>query len=229
MLRYAALLLTGSALLGAAPAWADIEARQTEGVWQVSADGERLSEVLTAIQSEAGFRLVGADRLIDDNAVTVDLTGPLDDIIARLLQGFDYALVYGETPETEGQIQRLVLLSGRAGTAPDESQRAGPTRLSDETMTEEDGERVSALLQRQVQPLVDADNGVDTSAATQVAAMPSGSDSGNGNGNEGGGSGDDLDAETQAQLAEATQRAQRDLEALVRALREQENNQNDGN
>jgi len=228
MLRYAALLLTGSAFLGAAPAWADIEARQTDGVWQVSADGERLSEVLTAIQTEAGFRLVGADRLIDDNAVTVDLTGPLDDIIARLLQGFDYALVYGETPETEGQIQRLVLLSGRAGTAPDESQRAGPTRLSDETMTEEDGERVSALLQRQVQPLVDADNGVDTSASTQVAAAAPSSNSGNGDG-DGGGSGDDLDAETQAQLAEATQRAQRDLEALVRALREQENNQNDGN
>lgn len=230
MLRYAAYLLAGTVLFSAAPAWADIQARESNGVWQVSAEGERLSQVLTAIQSEAGFRLVGADRLIDDNAVTVDLTGPLDDVIARLLQGFDYALVYGETPDTEGQIQRLVLLSGRTGSAPDESQRAGPTRLSDETMTEEDGERVSALLQRQVQPLVDGDNGEDSASTTQVAALPSGSSSGNGDstGNEGG-SGDDLDAETQAQLAEATQRAQRDLEALVRALREQENNQNDGN
>lgn len=228
MLRYAAFLLAGTALLGAAPAWADIRAEQTGGVWQVSAEGERLSEVLAAIQAEAGFRLVGADRLIDDNAVTMELTGPLDDVIARLLQGFDYALVYGETPETEGQIQRLVLLSGRAGSAPDESQRAGPTRLSDETMTGEDGERVSALLQRQVQPLVDADNGIDPAAETQTAALPSGSQSGTGDGGSGGESGNDLDAETQAQLAEATRRAQRDLEALVRALREQENNPNGG-
>ena len=93
-------------------------------------------------------------------------------------------------------------------------------------MTPEDGERVSALLQRQVQPLVDADSG-ETTGETQTAAMASAADSGSGNNDNTGsdsGSGDDLDPETQAQLAEATQRAQRDLEALVRALREQEGN-----
>tara|TARA_R110002072_G_scaffold105386_6_gene230357 strand:+ start:2211 stop:2894 length:684 start_codon:yes stop_codon:yes gene_type:complete len=226
MLRYAAIAGLGAALGCVAPAFADIRAEQSDNVWQVSSEGERLSEVLAAIQSEAGFRLVGADRLIEDNPVSVDLTGPLDDVIARLLQGFDYALVYGETPETEGQIQRLVLLSGREGGAPDDSQRAGPTRLTDDAMTPEDGERVSALLQRQVQPLVDADSG-ETTGETQTAAMASAADSGSGNNDNTGsdsGSGDDLDPETQAQLAEATQRAQRDLEALVRALREQEGN-----
>ena len=78
MLRYAAIAGLGAALGCVAPAFADIRAEQSDNVWQVSSEGERLSEVLAAIQSEAGFRLVGADRLIEDNPVSVDLTGPLD-------------------------------------------------------------------------------------------------------------------------------------------------------
>ena len=89
--------------------------------------------------------------------------------MARLLQGYDYAVVYGETPETEGEIQRIVLLSGRAGTAPDDSQRIAPRRL-DPAASEEDGERVTEMLARQVQPLVDADNGVETTTVAANAA-----------------------------------------------------------
>lgn len=201
-------------------AQADITATRSGETWQVNAEGERLSEVLSAIQSEAGFRLVGLDRLEEDPAVDTELTGSLAEVMARLLQGYDYAVVYGETPETEGEIQRLVLLSGRAGTAPDDSQRIAPRRLDPDT-TEEDGARVSEMLTRQVQPLVDADNGVEP---TTVAANTTPS-SGENETPPADGEDYDLDPETQAQLAEATRRAQQDLEALVNSLRAHE----DGN
>ncbi len=142
------------------------------------------------------------------------------------MQGFDYALVYGETPETEGQVQRLVLLSGRAGATPDDSQRAVATRLPDESeMTPEDGARVSALLERQVQPLINAELGTSEPSVDSQTVASAGD---TGSSDSSGSSNDELDAETQAQLAEATRRAQQDLEALVRALREQENNANSG-
>ena len=212
-------LLASTAFAAAliAPAQADVSATRTDNTWQVSSDGERLSEVLSAIQSEAGFH-----RLEDDPAVETDLSGSLPDVISRLLQGYDYAVVYGETPETEGEIQRLVLLSGRAGSAPDDSQRIAPRRL-EPGASEEDGERVAAMLARQVQPLVDQDNGVETTTTT-VAVNTSGSGGSNDPTDTGGGGDDgELDAETQAQLAEATRRAQADLEALVNSLRAAEN------
>lgn len=217
-----ASLLASAALI--APAAADVNAERNGDSWQVSASGDRLSAVLTAIRDEAGFRLVGLDRLEEDPAINADLEGSLAEVMSRLLQGYDYAVVYGETPETEGEIQRIVLLSGRAGTAPDDSQRIAPRRLDPE-VTEEDGERVSAMLARQVQPLVDADNGVET---TTVASNTTPSNPSDTPSNEGG-TGDDgeLDAETQAQLAEATRRAQADLEALVNSLRAHEDGNND--
>lgn len=215
-----ASILASAALI--APAAADVNAERNGDTWQVSASGDRLSEVLSAIRDEAGFRLVGLDRLEEDPAIDAELQGTLADVVSRLLQGYDYAVVYGETPETEGEIQRIVLLSGRAGTAPDDSQRIAPRRLDPET-TEEDGERVSAMLARQVQPLVDADNGVETTTvASNTVAAGNGADAPSGDG--GNGEGDyELDAETQAQLAEATRRAQADLEALVNSLRAHEN------
>ena len=219
-----ASLLASAALT--APAVADVNAERNGDTWQVSASGESLSEVLTAIRDEAGFRLVGLDRLEEDPAIDADLEGSLADVVSRLLQGYDYAVVYGETPETEGEIQRIVLLSGRAGTAPDDSQRIAPRRL-DSTTSEEDGARVSAMLARQVQPLVDADNGVEPSttvASNTVANSGNGSDTPSGDGGNGNGDDYELDAETQAQLAEATRRAQADLEALVNSLRAQEGN-----
>jgi len=205
-------------------AFADITASQDAGVWQVSAEGEALSEVLSAIQAEAGFRLVGADRLVEDNPVNADLSGSLDDVLARLLSGFDYALVYGETPETRDQLQRVVLLSGRSGDAPDETQRVRVERVTSD-MSEEDGERVSDMLARQVQPLIDAESGDDetdagSSSVAAAATTPSPSPASDSSG------GDDyeLDPETQAALAEATRRAQQDLQALVNALQAAEDN-----
>jgi len=219
-------ILALAAMVSIAPsAWADISVSHAEGVWEVSATGEPLSDVLASIQSEVGFRLVGADRLIDDNPVNAELSGSLNDVLARLLDGFDYALVYGETPETENQLQRVVLLSGRSGDAPDESQRLSVERLPSE-LTDEDGERVSNLLARQVQPLIDAesdtsDAGIGNNASLSAApAAPSTAPATS--------SGDDyeLDPETQAALAEATRRAQQDLQALVNALQAAENNDN---
>jgi len=206
-------------------AMADISISQSDDVWQVSATGEPLSEVLASIQAEAGFRLVGAGRLIDDEPVTTELSGSLGDVLVRLLDGFDYALVYGETPETEDQLQRVVLLSGRTGDAPDESQRLSVERLPSE-LTDEDGERVSDLLARQVQPLIDAESGAtgagvgENASLSAEPAAPSTAPATS--------SGDDyeLDPETQAALAEATRRAQQDLQALVNALQAAEDNGN---
>lgn len=219
-----ASLLVSAALV--APAAADVTATRNGDDWQVSATGDRLSEVLTAIRDEAGFRLVGLDRLEEDPAVDTQLEGSLADVMARLLQGYDYAVVYGETPETEGEIQRIVLLSGRAGTAPDDSQRIAPRRL-DPAASEEDGERVTEMLARQVQPLVDADNGVETTTVAANAAPADANPSDTPSGETGNGDDYDLDPETQAQLAEATRRAQQDLEALVNSLRAHEDGGND--
>lgn len=204
---------------------ADIEVAQDDGIWDVTAAGEPLSQVLAAIQSEAGFRLVGSDRLIDDNPVTAEISGSLDDVLARLLTGFDYALVYGETPETSGELQRLVLLSGRAGGAPDESQRLAIERLPG-AMSEEDGERVSDLLARQVQPLIDAENGTGESGDTATASATVPNAPASGDSASSGGGNDELDPETQAALAEATRRAQQDLQALVNALQAAEDGGN---
>jgi hypothetical protein len=218
-----------AALALSASAFADISVQENDGNWQVSAEGEALSEVLAAIQAEAEFRLIGADRLVDDNAVTADIEGSLDDVLNRLLSGFDYALVYGETPETRSRLQRVVLLSGRSGNAPDETQRLSVERLPSE-MSTEDGERVSDLLARQVQPLLAAEageSGSEDSSVTVAATAPANSSTSSGS--DSGGSGDDdyeLDPETQAALAEATRRAQQDLQALVNAL---QNAENDGN
>ncbi|WP_394693765.1 hypothetical protein [Hyphobacterium sp.] len=219
------LMAAAFALATATSASADINVEDNDGVWTVSATGEPLSEVLSAIQAEAGFRLVGADRLIDDNPVSADMNGSLDDVLARLLSGFDYALVYGETPETTDQLQRVVLLSGRAGDAPDETQRLTVERLPAE-LSEEDGERVSDLLARQVQPLIDAESGTTTTAEAETSPLTSaGSSSASETPTT---SGDDyeLDPETQAALAEATRRAQQDLQALVNALQAAEDNGN---
>jgi hypothetical protein len=223
--RFGLTLTAMASLALSASAFAEISVQEADGNWQVSAEGEALSEVLSAIQAEAEFRLVGADRLIDDNAVTAEIEGSLDDVLNRLLSGFDYALVYGETPETRSQLQRVVLLSGRSGNAPDETQRLSVERLPSE-MSTEDGERVSDLLARQVQPLLAAESvetgSTDTTVAAAATAPASGSTS---SGSESNGDGDDyeLDPETQAALAEATRRAQQDLQALVNALQSAEN------
>lgn len=222
------LIISVSALsLMAASAGADITVDQTDNQWEVTADGDALSDVLAALRDEAGFRLVGADRLVDDRPVTADLTGELGDILGRLLAGYDYALVYGDTPETAGELQRLVLLSGRSGEAPDESQRVRMERMSD-GVSEEDGARVSDMLQRQVQPLIDAENGADAgeNESADETAMAAADPANTSPPNTGSDDDYELDPETQAALAEATRRAQQDLQALVNALRAAEDNDN---
>lgn len=219
------LIAAAASTLGfSSAAMADIEVGQDEGVWAVSAAGEPLSEVLSAIQAEAGFRLVGADRLIDDHPVITELSGSLGDVLARLLAGFDYALVYGETPETADQLQRLILLSGRSGDTPDESQRLTVERLPGE-LSEEDGERVSNLLARQVQPLIESETAESGSQAGETMALTEAPAAA---GDSTPSSNDDyeLDPETQAALAEATRRAQQDLQALVNALQAAEDGDN---
>lgn len=220
------LMAAALALTSAATAAADISVEDSDGVWTVSATGEPLSEVLAAIQSEAGFRLVGADRLIDDNAVSADISGALGDVLARLLSGFDYALVYGETPETSDELQRVVLLSGRSGDAPDETQRLTVERLPDE-LSEEDGERVSDLLARQVQPLMDAESGTTDATGGEAGTLSAAPETPSTAPPTSSGDDYELDPETQAALAEATRRAQQDLQALVNALQAAE--ENDGN
>ncbi|MCW5724713.1 MAG: hypothetical protein KIS81_07120 [Maricaulaceae bacterium] len=223
-----------AALSATAPSWAEIRVERTGEAWRVSAEGERLSEVLSALSAEAGFRLAGTERLVANPPVEVSLEAPLADVLYFLLRDRDYALVYGETPETQNQLQRLVVLSGRAGGAPDESHRPAPLRLPDQRpLSSDDAARVAAMLQRQAMPLVMADAGDRAGYGPTAGGAPDGrsgtggGDNGGGNGDGGGNDGGGLDDDTQAQLAEATRRAHADLQALVNALRQHEGQRND--
>ena len=207
-----------------APAAADISISQEAGMWTIAADGESLDQVVAQLSEEAGFRLTGGDRLAAGPGLNGSIEGDLRSVAERLLRGRDYALVFGETPETADQLQRIVILSGRVGDMPltSEARPSIPDTRPVQPLTEDEAERVSALLARQIQPLIDAEEGGETTlaansasgASTPSAQAPADPDM----------STDDLDAETQAALAAATQQARADLQALVNALQEHEQN-----
>ena len=216
-----------------APALADIDVEALEtGLWRVSAEGETLDLVITRLAEESDLELRGGDRLASGPGLDGEIEGTLNEVVLRLLRGRDYALVYGETPETQDQIQRVVILSDRVGDiAPDGAARPAAERLEPvRPVTQEDAERVSAMLRRQVQPLLDAEaqaNGEAPAVTSAAAGSASQGPSGDGAGGDGGDA--DLDAATQAQLAEATRRAQADLQALVNALQAQDRAAGNGN
>lgn len=205
-----------------APAVAEIRVSEEAGVWTVSADGESLDQVAAAFSEQAGFRLSGGDRLAAGPGLNGAIEGDLRTVAERLLRGRDYAFVFGETPETADQLQRVVILSGRIGDMPATTSDARPSIPETrpvQPLTEEEAERVSSLLARQIQPLIDAEDGTGSAAAVTADAGSAASAQADPDLST-----DELDAETQAALAAATQQARADLQALVNALQEHERN-----
>ncbi|MCH8488827.1 MAG: hypothetical protein LAT81_02710 [Oceanicaulis sp.] len=209
-------------LLAAAPAQDDIRIEQADGVWRISADDQRLGDVLHGLGAEAGFRLTGAERFASERVFNVSLEGSLDQVLQSLLRDRDYVFVYDEAAGSDSVGQRLVLLSGRPGSAPNQSRRSEPQRLADSFQASpDDTARLAVMLQNQLQPYLfvetETPGGARGPASTGVAAAGTPPRSG---------AGDDApvqpDTVSDAQMAEATRRAQADLRALVNALRQHE-------
>jgi hypothetical protein len=213
-------------LLAAAPAQDNIRIEQADGVWRISADDQRLGDVLHGLGAEAGFRLSGAERFATERVFNVSLEGSLEQVLQSLLRDRDYVFVYDEAAAPDSAGHRLVLLSGRPGSAPAPDRRSGPQRLADSfEASPEDTARLAVMLENQVQPylFVEQDTGARSPASGGVAASGAPARS-------------PAEAEVPAQpdtlsdeqMAEATRRAQADLRALVNALRQHESRTSDG-
>ncbi|WBQ10929.1 hypothetical protein L2D01_03900 [Hyphomonadaceae bacterium ML37] len=217
-------------LLAAAPAHDDIRIEQADGVWRVSADDQRLGDVLHGLGAQAGFTLTGAERFASERVFNVALEGSLEHVLQALLRDRDYVLVYDETAAADTSGQRLVLLSGRMGADPTPSQRPEPQRLADSfEASPEDTARLAAMLQNQVQPYLFAeqDDTQDRGAGAPVSAT--GGAAGAAAPDRGpAGDAAQPEAASDAQMAEATRRAQADLRALVNALRQHESQSSEG-
>jgi hypothetical protein len=216
--RFLLPLLAAAAL--AAPAAADISVSRNDEVWRVSADGESLQLVMTRLSEEAGFDLSRAERLSSGPGFDGELEGSLREIVERLMRGRDYAIVGSEDDPESGALIRIVVLSDRVGDLPVTSgaRRTAETLPAPSAPTADESERVTALLQRQIQPILDADDPeAQTSASAASAASPASPPAQSSDLSD-----DELDAETQAALAEATRRAQADVQALANALRRHE-------
>jgi hypothetical protein len=215
-------------LLAAAPAQDDIRIEQADGVWRISADDQRLGDVLHGLGAQAGFRLTGAERFASERVFNVALEGSLEQVLQALLRDRDYVFVYDEAAGADAAGHRLVLLSGRPGSAPNPSRRPEPQRLADSfEAAPEDTARFASMLQSQVQPYLFEDQGTPASSAG-VAAVAGAASRTPASDRAAGEPPVQSDTDSEAQMAEATRRAQADLRALVSALRQHESRSSEG-
>ena len=210
-------------------AQAEVAVRTVDGGWQVKASNEPLTGVLDAIAKRAGIKVSGTAKLIDDPVMTGVYQGSLQSILQRLLRDSDYAFETAATAQGGSRITRLVVLSGTKGKAPRRAvktaRRLPPAQQKAHPLTAEEkrqGERVNALLAQRarlgagLQTPETADNSNKTGAGgSGITRNPDGSF--------------DISPEAQARMAEATRKAQQDLQALVAAIRRSEQNRNGGN
>jgi len=220
-------LLTGTAV------FADVNVKAIDKGWQVDANNEPLTSVLDAVSKAVGIKISGTAKLIDNPKINGVYKGSLDKVLPRLLRNADYAFITGTDKNGQSRITRLVLLSGAKGKAP--SARAmtaarklpAPRRITNNAPTTKDkkqGQRVASLLTKRAQSVA----GIEPEAAPEAepeedSAPQSSGITRNANG------GFDITPEAQARMAEATRRAQQDLQALVSSLRRNENNQSGDN
>ncbi len=213
--------------LFAAAAQARVDVRAVDDGWYVKASGEPLTGVLGAIAKSAGIKVSGTTKLVDDPVITGVYQGDLETILPRLLRGADYAFESAATAQGGSRITRLVVLSGIKGKAPKRAvktaRRLPPAQQPARPLTPEEkqqGERVTALLTQRarlgggMQPAADRDDSRN-GGGTGITRNPDGSF--------------DISPEAQARMAEATRKAQQNLQALVAAIRRNERNQNSGN
>ncbi|MBL1430385.1 MAG: hypothetical protein COA60_002510 [Robiginitomaculum sp.] len=210
--------------LSITPAMADVTVKKQDNGWQVTADAEPITSVLEALGKQAGIKISGTNKLIADPQITGNWSGPLEDVLARILRGADYATETAIAKDGSQYIVRLIVLSGEIGQAPAPRAMQAARRLPTPPTAEQteqikrDGARVTGLLETKARVVA----GLPHSPSNPVAEART-TRAGGGNGitrNEDGSF--DIDPETQARLAEATRRAQADLQALVNALRQNE-------
>jgi hypothetical protein len=218
-------LLTGTA------AFADLSVKAIDGGWQIDAKDEPLTSVLDAISKTAGIKISGTAKLIENPMINGVYKGSLDKVLPRILRSSDYAFITGMDKNGQSRITRLVLLSGAKGKAP--SARAmtaarklpAARRITKNTTTAKDkaqGERVASLLTKRVQTVAGIAPQTDPNAEPEEDNAPRTSGiTRNADG------GFDITPEAQARMAEATRRAQQDLQALVSALRRNDNQSGD--
>ncbi|PHS23605.1 MAG: hypothetical protein COA84_10805 [Robiginitomaculum sp.] len=218
-------LLTGTAVL------ADVDVKAIDGGWQIEAKNEPLTGVLDAISKTAGIKISGTAKLIENPMINGVYKGSLDKVLPRLLRSADYAFITGTDKNGQSHITRLVLLSGAKGKAP--SARAmtaarklpAARRITNNAPTAKDkeqGARVTSLLTKRVQTVAGVEPEANPAAepeednAPQTSGITRNADGGF-----------DITPEAQARMAEATRRAQQDLQALVSAIRRNDNQSGD--
>ncbi len=210
-------------------AQAEVTVRTVDGGWQVKASNEPLTGVLDAIAKRAGIKVSGTAKLIDDPVMTGVYQGSLQSILQRLLRDSDYAFETAATAQGGNRITRLVVLSGTKGKAAPRravktARRLPPAQQKAHPLTAEEkrqGERVNALLAQRARVGAGLQNPETTDNSNKTGAGGSGITR-NPDGSF------DISPEAQARMAEATRKAQQDLQALVAAIRRNEQNRNGG-
>jgi len=216
-------LLCGSAL-------ADVSVQKQDSGWHVEANAEPITQVLTELGKQSGLKISGTRKLITDPQITGTYDGDMKTVLARILRGVDYATETTLDENGQTQITRLIVLSGQIGQAPSARavrtarRVAAPPTAAEQQQAKEDGARVTGLLETKARVVAGLDTSVDTSG-DNTPAQPAAT---NGSGITRNPDGTfEIDPATQAQMAEATRRAQADLQALVNALRQNEDNAGD--
>lgn len=211
---------------------ADVNITAQETGWQVDAQNEPLTGILNAISKTAGIKVSGTAKLVENPMITGMYEGPLETVLRRLLRNSDYAFQTVTKKDGTRKITRLVVLSGRKGKAAKARPIVAPRKLPtakriENPLTQEEkeqGTRVASLLNKRAQLVT----GIQTEAAPEQASENSPARSNTGITRNADGS-FDITPEAQARMAEATRRAQQDLQALVASLRRNANNQSSDN
>jgi hypothetical protein len=208
--------------LSVTSAIADVSVAKQDGEWHVTADAEPITSVLETLGKQAGIKISGTNKLISNPQITGNWNGTLEEVLARILRGADYATEIAIADDGSQYIVRLIVLSGEIGQSPApraiQAARKLPTPPTAEQAEQlkKDGTRVTGLLETKARVVA----GLPHNSSNPVSETRS---AGSGNGitrNEDGSF--DIDPETQARLAEATRRAQADLQALVNAINQNE-------
>jgi hypothetical protein len=96
--------------LGSSPARAAVEVRGTSASVHVVAHNAKVSEVLRAIADKLeSFRCKEATNL--DDVITGSYNGPVEDVLGRILRGYDYVIT------TQGTAINILIV-GKSAAAP---------------------------------------------------------------------------------------------------------------
>ncbi|MBL4617438.1 MAG: hypothetical protein JKY46_07050 [Robiginitomaculum sp.] len=207
--------------LSVTSAIADVSVAKQDNEWHVKANAEPITSVLETLGKHAGIKISGTNKLITDPQITGNWNGTLKEVLARILRGADYATETATAADGSQYIVRLIVLSGEIGQSPTPRTIQAARRLPTPPTAEQteqlkkDGTRVTGLLETKARVI--AGLPVDSQTTTAEARTSRGSGITR---NEDGSF--DIDPETQARLAEATRRAQADLQALVNAINQNE-------